>query len=187
MITRPSTPRILEDVCEQLMRDVMPGIADPAAQIRLHMLIATLNSCANASAAEISLMKQEIALYGEFAQEVATATGDATVQEKLDALQPTDSLLLADVAAEYARAGYAFTAAMDLVMDQRNAALIEKGEELLQRAAGQRAADPQRQFDDRPFGELAEPRCRAVSSAHRGAAGWAGAHRSAKGAYASIG
>ena len=46
-------------------------------------------------------------------------------------MQPTESLLLADVAAEYARAGYAFTTAMDLVMDQRNAALIAKGEDLL--------------------------------------------------------
>jgi hypothetical protein len=53
------------------------------------------------------------------------------VQERLDALQPTESLLLADVAAEYSRAGYAFTAAMDLVKDLRNAALIEKGEGLL--------------------------------------------------------
>ena len=131
VITRPSTPRILEDVCEQLMRDVMPGITDPAAQIRLHMLIATLNSCANASAAEISLMKQEIALYGDFAQAVATATGDATVRARLDAVQPSESLLLTDVAAEYARAGYAFTAAMDLVMDRRDTELIEKGEALL--------------------------------------------------------
>jgi hypothetical protein len=131
VITRPSTPRILEDVCEQLMRDVMPGITDPAAQIRLHMLIATLNSCANASAAEISLMKQEIALYADFAQAVVMATGDATVKERLDALQPNASLLLADVAAEYARAGSAFTAAMDLVMDQRDTELIEKGEALL--------------------------------------------------------
>lgn len=131
MITRPSTPRILEDVCEQLMRDVMPGISDPAAQIRLHMLIATLNSCANASAAEISLMKQETALYEDFAREVATATGDAAVRELLDAVRPTESLLLADVAAEYSRAGYAFTAAMDLAMDQRNTGLIEKGEALL--------------------------------------------------------
>ena len=154
MITRPSTPRILEDVCEQLMRDVMPGIADPAAQIRLHMLIATLNSAANASAAEISLMKQEIALYGEFAQEVATATGDATVQERLDALQPTDSLLLADVAAEYSRAGYAFTAAMDLVMDLRQRRPDREGRGAAEGAAGQRAPDPQRQLDDRPLGEL---------------------------------
>jgi hypothetical protein len=131
VITRPSTPRILEDVCDQLMRDVMPGITDPAAQIRLHMLIATLNSAANASAAEISLMKQEITLYRAFAQEVAAATGDATVQERLDAVQPSESLLLDDVAAEYSRAGYAFTAAMDLAMDQRNLALIGKGEDLL--------------------------------------------------------
>lgn len=131
MITRPSTPRILEDVCEQLMRDVMPGISDPAAQIRLHMLIATLNSAANASAAEIALMTQEIALYRDFAHEVAAVTGDASVQEKADSAQPAESLMLADVAAAYSRAGYAFTAAMDLVMDQRNMALVEKGEALL--------------------------------------------------------
>lgn len=131
MITRPSTPRVLEDVCDQLMRDVMPGIADPAAQIRLHMLIATLNSCANASAAEISFMKQETALYEQFAADVAAATQSPEVAAKVSAIAPSDSLLLADVAAEYARAGYAFTAAMDLVMDQRDVALIARGEALL--------------------------------------------------------
>lgn len=131
MITRPSTPRILEDVCEQLMRDVMPGIADPAAQIRLHMLIATLNSAANASAAEISFMKQEIEAYLAFAEDVVLATGDSAVAQAVAAVQPTGSLLLADVSAEYQRAGRAFTAAMDLVMDRRDTALIERGEALL--------------------------------------------------------
>jgi len=131
VITRPSTPRILEDVCEQLMRDVMPGISDPAAQIRLHMLIATLNSAANASAAEISLMKQEVVLYRAFAEDVARDTGDAATVQAVAAAAPTDSLLLGDVAAEYARAGRAFTAAMDVAMDQRNSELIERGEALL--------------------------------------------------------
>jgi len=131
VITRPSTPRILEDVCEQLMRDVMPGISDPAAQIRLHMLIATLNSAANASAAEISLMKQEVVLYRAFAEDVARDTGDAATVQAVAAAAPTDSLLLGDVAAEYARAGRAFTAAMDVAMDQRNSQLIERGEALL--------------------------------------------------------
>ena len=131
MITRPSTPRILDAVCEQLLRDVMPGISDPAAQIRLHMLIATLNSAANASAAEISLMKQEVALYRAFAEDVAAATGDTAVAQALAAAEPSDSLLLADVAAEYARAGRAFTAAMDVAMDQRAGELIERGEALL--------------------------------------------------------
>ncbi len=131
MITRPSTPRILEDVCEQLMRDVMPGISDPAAQIRLHMLIATLNSAANASAAEISLMKQEVVLYRTFAEDVARDTGDAATVQAVAAAAPTDSLLLGDVAAEYARAGRAFTAAMDVAMDQRKSELIERGEALL--------------------------------------------------------
>jgi len=131
VITRPSTPRILEDVCEQLMRDVMPGISDPAAQIRLHMLIATLNSAANASAAEISLMKQEVVLYRAFAEDVARDTGDAATVQAVAAAAPTNSLLLGDVAAEYARAGRAFTAAMDVAMDQRNSELIERGEALL--------------------------------------------------------
>jgi hypothetical protein len=131
VITRPSTPRILEDVCEQLMRDVMPGIADPAAQIRLHMLIATLNSAANASAAEISLMKQEVALYLAYAEDVVIATGDDATARAVASAEPSDSLLLADVAAEYARAGRAFTAAMNVAMDQRESALIQRGEALL--------------------------------------------------------
>lgn len=131
MITRPSTPRVLEDVCEQLLRDVMPLIADPAAQIRLHMLIATLNSAANASAAEISLMKQEVGLYVAYAQQVAKATGDEATVEAVAAADPSDSLLLADVAAEYARAGRAFTAALEAAMDRRDSDLIEQGEALL--------------------------------------------------------
>jgi hypothetical protein len=113
------------------MRDVMPVLSDPAAQIRLHMLIATLNSAANASAAEISLMKQEVVLYRAFAQDVADATGDAVTASAISAADPTDSLLLADVAAEYARAGRAFTAAMDVAMDRRDGELVERGEALL--------------------------------------------------------
>ena len=30
MITRPSTSRVLEDVVEELTRDIMPMITDPA-------------------------------------------------------------------------------------------------------------------------------------------------------------
>lgn len=131
MITRLSTPRILDDVCEQLMRDVMPGISDAAAQIRLHMLIATLKAAANASAVEISLMTQEIELYVAFADDVARATQSTTVADAVAAAQPPASLQLADVAAAYSRAGHAFIAAMDLVMDQRDTDLIERGEELL--------------------------------------------------------
>ena len=131
MITRPSTPRILEAVCEQLLRDVLPGITDSAAQIRLHMLIATIHSAANASAAEIALMKQEVSLYRAFAEDVAAQTGDAATVEAVAALPTSESLLLADVAAEYAAAGRAFTAAMDVAMDLSDAALVERGEGLL--------------------------------------------------------
>ena len=131
MITRLSTPRILDDVCDQIMRDVMPGITDTAAQIRLHMLIATIKAAANATAVEISLMMQEIALYIDFAQDVARSTSSSEVADAAAAVDPSESLLLADVAATYSRAGHAFIAAMDLVMDQRNTELIERGEALL--------------------------------------------------------
>ena len=131
MITRPSTPRILEAVCEQLLRDVMPGITDSAAQIRLHMLIATIHSAANASAVEISLMKQEVGLYRAYAEDVAAATGDDATAQALAAAPGSDSLRLADVAAEYAAAGRAFSAALDVAMDRRDARLIERGEALL--------------------------------------------------------
>ena len=53
MITRPSTSRALEDVVEELSRDIMPIITDPAQQIRLHMLMVVLNDCVNASEREI--------------------------------------------------------------------------------------------------------------------------------------
>lgn len=131
MITRLSTPRVLDDVCEQLMRDVMPGITDSAAQIRLHMLIATLKAAANASAVEICLMTQETALYVAFAEDVALATRSTEVADAVADVAPSESLLLADVAAAYSRAGHAFITAMDLVMDQRNAELVERGEALL--------------------------------------------------------
>ncbi len=79
-------------------------------------------------------------------------------------LQPTESLLLADVAAEYARAGHAFTAAMDLVMDQRNTELIEKGEDLLRVRLANERTDPQRQLDDRPLRQLAAGSAPVLSS-----------------------
>ena len=131
MITRPSTPRVLEDVCEQLVRDVLPEITDAAARLRLEMLIAVLNNCANASGSEIALMKEETTLYLEYAVSVSAAVTSPKTDEALAAVMPSDSLLLADVAAEYSRASLAFSEALDAAMDQGQVALQARGEDLL--------------------------------------------------------
>lgn len=132
MITRPSTSRILEDVVEELTRDILPTISDPAQQIRLHMLMIVLNNCANASEREISVMREEIPVYLGFAGDVAATTGDADVAAAVSAAQMGDSLVLSDVIADYQRASRAFSTAMDLVMDTVNRDFIERGEGILQ-------------------------------------------------------
>ena len=101
MITRPSTSRVLEDVVEELTRDIMPMITDPAQQIRLHMLMVVLNDCANASEREISVMRTEIPEYLAFADDVAQATGNADVAAAVAGAQMGDSLVLSDVIREY--------------------------------------------------------------------------------------
>lgn len=131
MITRPSTSRILEDIVEELTRDILPSITDPAQQIRLQMLLVVLNNCANASEREIAVMRDEIPLYLQFASDVAAATGSEDVAAAVDFAQPGDSLVLSDVISDYQRASRAFTTAMDLVMDTVNRDFIERGEQIL--------------------------------------------------------
>jgi flagellar hook-basal body complex protein FliE len=131
MITRPSTSRVLEDVVDELTRDIMPSLTDPAQQIRLHMLMIVLNDCANASEREISVMRAEIPQYLDFARDVAAATGDSNVAAAVEAGQMGESLVLSDVIDDYQRASRAFSTAMDLVMDTVNRDFIERGEDIL--------------------------------------------------------
>ncbi len=140
MITRPSTSRALEDVVEELTRDILPVITDPAQQIRLHMLMIVLNDCVNASEREISVMRTEIPTYLAFAEDVATSTGDPEVAAAVAGAQMGDSLVLSDVIRDYENASRAFSTAMDLVMDTVNRAVIERGETLLRtRVTNERA------------------------------------------------
>jgi hypothetical protein len=125
MITRPSTSRILEDIVEELMRDIMPSLTDPAQQIRLHMLTIVLNNCANASEREM------IPAYVDFARDVAAATGNAGIAAAAEAARMGESLVLADVIADYQRASSAFADAMDLAMDTMDRDLIARGEDIL--------------------------------------------------------
>ena len=131
MITRPSTPRIIDDICEELRSDIMPALTDPAQQIRLHMLMVTLINCANASECENSFMRSEITEYLSFALDVAEATGNADVSAVVAAAKTGESLVLSDVIDDYQRASRAFSTAMDVVMDTVNRDFIERGEAIL--------------------------------------------------------
>ena len=131
MITRPSTSRVLEDVVEELTRDIMPMITDPAQQIRLHMLMVVLNDCVNASEREISVMRTEIPEYLAFAADVVRATGSAEVAAAVAGAQMGESLILSDVIRDYENASRAFSTAMDLDMDTVDRNFIERGEALL--------------------------------------------------------
>ena len=140
MITRPSTSRIIEDICEELTRDILPSLTDPAQQIRLHMLMITLINCANASEREIQVMREEIPVYQAFAADVAAATGDPEVAAAAASATMGASLVLSDVIADYQRASRAFSTAMDLVMDTVNRDFTARGEDILRiRLANERA------------------------------------------------
>ena len=140
MITRPSTSRIIEDICEELTRDILPSLTDPAQQIRLHMLMITLINCANASEREIQVMREEIPVYQAFAADVAAATGDPEVAAAAASATMGESLVLSDVIADYQRASRAFSTAMDLVMDTVNRDFTARGEDILRmRMANERA------------------------------------------------
>lgn len=140
MITRPSTSRIIEDICEEMTRDILPSLTDSAQQIRLHMMLVTLINCANASEREIQVMREEIPVYASFATDVAAATGNAEVTAAAATATMGESLVLSDVIADYQRASRAFSTAMDYVMDTVNRDFIARGEDILRmRMANEKA------------------------------------------------
>ena len=131
MITRPSTPVVLADICEELRREVMPLMTTATDQIRLHMIITVLGNCAVRSGNEIAWMKAETADYAAYASDVVAATGDERTRESLAAIAPTSDLTLEGVSAEYSRAGTALGDALDAAMDHELTDLIARGEALL--------------------------------------------------------
>lgn len=134
MITRPSTPQILRDLQVEIEREVLPHMPDVTAQIRVQMLMAVLGNCAVRSAHEIAWMTQETADMVEFARDVIAVVPQAAqgpVLSALEAIAPSGSLHLDDVAGEYSRAGYAFSAALDAAMDAHVQELVLRGERML--------------------------------------------------------
>ncbi len=134
MIIRPSTPQILRDLQAEIQAEILPLMPDVTSQIRVQMLLAVLGNCAVRSAHEIAWMKDETDEIVAYARDVVASVGDAAgapVLTRLETIAPSGSLHLDDVAAEYSRAGFALSAALDAAMDAYANELVLRGERLL--------------------------------------------------------
>ena len=131
MITRPSTPQILNSIVEELTREVLPLLETTTSQIRLQMIMTVLGQCAGRAEQEIALMREEAAASTDYARRVADATGDVELQTAVDALEVGDDLRLPAITAEYVAASEALALALETALDAGLADLVADGERLL--------------------------------------------------------
>jgi hypothetical protein len=107
MITKPTTPQLIEAACIELETKVGPAITDGAAKVVVDMALQVLRGVAVRSANELAWMRQEADAADQFARDLSAQLPDAT--ELAGALKAysdakTDSLFLDDVVADYERA-----------------------------------------------------------------------------------
>jgi hypothetical protein len=134
MLSRPTTEQILLDCCRELMTNVLPSLTDATAQVSVIMVETVLRNTAVRAAHEVAWMREETAEIGAYAQAVAErAPAAGALRAALNALAgaPRDSLHLDDVVETYCRAGNALSAALETAVAGGLAALVRRGEELL--------------------------------------------------------
>jgi hypothetical protein len=139
MLSRPTTEQILLDCCRELMTNVMPALTDATAQVSLIMVETVLRNTAVRAAHEVAWMRAETADIEAYAQTVAAqAPGTGSLETALAALAaaPRESLHLDDVVETYCRAGNALSAALETAIASGVAALIRRGEEILDVRSG---------------------------------------------------
>ena len=115
MISRPTTQQLIDAVCVELANKVAPTIDDPVAKIQLDMALAVLQTAAMRSGHELAWMQAEREAIEPVARQVLDATSDAAladaVKEYEDGL--TNSLVLDDAQADYARASEVLSRAVE--------------------------------------------------------------------------
>lgn len=139
MLSRPTTEQILLDCCRELMTNVLPSLTDATAQVSVIMVETVLRNTAVRAAHEVAWMRHETADIETYAQAVAgQAPGTASLETAMTALAsaPRDSLHLDDVVETYCRAGNALSAALETAVASGLAALIQRGEEILDVRSG---------------------------------------------------
>ena len=139
MLSRPTTEQILLDCCRELMTNVLPSLTDATAQVSVIMVETVLRNTAVRAAHEVAWMREETADIEAYARAVAEqAPGTASLDAALAALAaaPRDSLHLDDVVETYCRAGNALSAALETAVAGGLAALVRRGEEILDVRSG---------------------------------------------------
>jgi len=139
MLSRPTTEQILLDCCRELMTNVLPSLTDATAQVSVIMVETVLRNTAVRAGHEVAWMREETAEIEDYARAVAEqAPGTAPLEAALAALAsaPRDSLHLDDVVETYCRAGNALSAALETAVAGGLAALVRRGEEILDVRSG---------------------------------------------------
>lgn len=134
MIARPTTEQVLLDCCRVLVDDVLPGLNDPVAQVRVVMLEKVLRNAAVRAASEIAWMRDETTAIERYATVLQEDVSDRPLDQALAALaaSPRESLLLDDVVESYCRAGDALSAAIEAALSAGSEDHVRTGERLLQ-------------------------------------------------------
>jgi hypothetical protein len=107
VISKPTTPQLIDAACAELTAKVAPAIADPSTRIVLDMAVAVLQGAARRSANELAWMREEADAIEQLAAEFAAELPDAAaLAEGLAAYRDarTASLYLAEAQADYERA-----------------------------------------------------------------------------------
>jgi len=107
MISKPTTPQLIDAACTELETKIAPAISDPATKIVVDMALAVLRGAAIRSANEVAWMREEAEAIDALAARLVAELPDATdLAEAHRAYTDgrTGSLYLADVLADYERA-----------------------------------------------------------------------------------
>jgi hypothetical protein len=134
MLSRPTTEQILLDCCRELMTTVLPQLTDATAQVSVIMVETVLRNTAVRAAHEVAWMRDETADIEAYAHAVAAQVpGTTSLETALAALAtaPRDSLHLDDVVETYCQAGNALSAALETAVTSGLAALVQRGQEIL--------------------------------------------------------
>jgi hypothetical protein len=133
MIAKPTTPQLIDAVCAELNAKVAPELGDGTTRVVLEMAMAVLQGAAIRSANETAWMREEEAAIAELASRLVAELPDASsLSDALDAYRSnrSDSLYLADVLADYERAGEVLSCAAEAAYADGDAGRIEAVQQL---------------------------------------------------------
>jgi hypothetical protein len=132
VISKPTTPQLIDAACVELETKVAPAIVDGTVRVVLDMAVAVLRTAAVRSAIELAWMREEADAIQELSARFIDELPDGSVSALADALRAysdakSSSLYLADVQADYGRASEVLSCAAELAYadgdPQRKAAI----------------------------------------------------------------